>query len=153
KAGGEMIVEGYPAFNQTYANAWIVFSAVESGLPSTNGQSLQGGSTGFPYASFLLGGVDNGFVGVPSKSRMGSHAFSWFVQDSWKVTRNLTLDYGLRYDFQTYLREQYGRIAYFSASTPNPGVGGRLGAVAFDGSLPGHCMCDIAHNYPYAYGP
>jgi len=153
KAGAEMIIEGYPAYNQTYANTWMTFSAVESGLPSTNGQSLQGGSVGFPYASFLLGGVDNGFVGLPSKSRMGSHAFSWFVQDSWKVTRKLTVDYGLRYDFQTYLKEQYGRIPYFSASTPNPSVGGRLGGVALDGYLPGHCQCDIAHNYPYAYGP
>ncbi|HEY7338631.1 MAG TPA: carboxypeptidase regulatory-like domain-containing protein [Bryobacteraceae bacterium] len=153
KAGGEMILEGYPAYNQTYANAWIIFNARESGLPSTNGQSLAGGSTGFPYASFLLGGPDNGFVGLPSKSRMGSHSFSWFVQDSWKATRKLTLDYGLRYDFQTYLREEYGRIPYFSASTPNPSIGGRLGAVAFDGFQPGHCQCNIAHNYPWAFGP
>jgi hypothetical protein len=153
KAGGEMILEGYPAYNQTYANVWMIFSAVDSGLPSTNGQSLQGGSAGFPFASFMLGGVNNGFVGLPSKSRMGAHSFSWFVQDSWKVTRKLTLDYGLRYDFQTYLKEQYGRIPYFSASTPNPSIGGRLGAVAFDGFQTGHCNCDIAHNYPYAYGP
>ncbi|HYK61414.1 MAG TPA: carboxypeptidase-like regulatory domain-containing protein [Bryobacteraceae bacterium] len=153
KFGGELILEGYPAYNQTYANAWILFSAVESGLPSTNGQSLAGGSVGFPYASFLLGAVDNGFVGLPSKSRMGSHSFSWFVQDSWKATRKLTLDYGLRYDFQTYLKEEHGRIPYFSASTPNASVGGRLGAVAFDGYDPGHCQCDIAHNYPWAYGP
>ncbi|HXP86031.1 MAG TPA: carboxypeptidase-like regulatory domain-containing protein [Bryobacteraceae bacterium] len=56
KAGGEMILEGYPAFNQTYANSWSVFSTIESGLPSTNGQSLAGGTPGYPYASFLLGG-------------------------------------------------------------------------------------------------
>ena len=153
KAGGEMIIEGYPATNETYANGWLVFSAIESGLPSTNGQSLAGGTVGFPYASFLLGGVDNGFIGVPSRSRLGAHAFSGFVQDSWKVTRKLTLDYGLRYDFQTYLREEHGRIAYFSASTPNPSTGGLLGAVAFDGSGPGHCNCSLAHNYPFAYGP
>ncbi len=153
KGGGELIIEGYPAFNKTYANAWMVFSPIESGLPSTNGQSLSGGTPGFNYASFLLGGVDNGFIGVPSKSRMGAHAISWFVQDTWKVTRKLTLDYGLRYDFQTYLREQYGRIAYFSPSTPNPSAGNRLGAVAFDKDGPGHCNCDIAHNYPFAFGP
>ncbi|HEY4360994.1 MAG TPA: TonB-dependent receptor [Bryobacteraceae bacterium] len=153
KAGGEMIVEGYPAYNQTYANVWMTFAATESGLPSTNGQSLAGGTVGFPYASFLMGGVDNGFVGLPSKSRLGAHAFSWFVQDSWKITRKLTVDYGLRYDYQTYLREEYGRIPYFSASTPNPSTGNRLGAVAFDGSGVGHCNCSIAHNYPYAYGP
>ena len=153
KAGGEMILEGYPAANETYANGWIVFNAVESGLPSTLGQSLSGGVPGFPFASFMLGGVDNGFIGVPSKSRMGAKAFSWFAQDTWKVTRKLTIDYGIRYDFQTFLREQYGRIPYLSGSTPNPAAGGKLGAVAFDGYGPGHCNCDIAHNYPFAYGP
>ncbi len=153
KFGGEMILEGYEAKNQTYANGWLVFSAIESGLPSTNGQALTGGSPGFPYASFLLGAVDNGFIGVPSDSRLGNHAFSWFAQDSWKVTRKITFDYGLRYDFQSYLKEEHGRIAYFSPSTPNPAAGGLLGAVAFDGYGPGHCDCSLAHNYPYAYGP
>ena len=153
KFGGELIVEGYPAFNQTYGNGWLIFSPIESGLPSTNGQALAGGSAGFPYASFLMGAVDNGFIGIPSKSRMGSHSFSGFAQDSWKVTRKFTLDYGLRYDFSTYLREEHGRIAYFSPSTPNPSTGNLPGAVAFDGYGPGHCNCSIASNYPYAFGP
>jgi hypothetical protein len=153
KFGSEFIVEGYPAHNQTYANEWIVFSPIESGLPSTNGQALSGGTPGFNYASFLLGGVDNGFVGVPSDSRMGSHSFSLFAQDSWKVTRKFTLDYGLRYDFETYLKEEHGRIPYFAPSVPNPSAGNLPGAVAFDGWGPGHCDCNIAHNYPYAFGP
>ena len=46
-----------------------------------------------------------------------------YAQDSWKVTRKLTLDYGLRYDFQTYLKEQYGRMPDASFSTLNPTVG------------------------------
>ena len=136
KVGGEMIVEGYIDTLSSYANSWLVFSATESGLPSTNGQSLNGGTPGFPYASFLLGGVDNGYIGIPTKSRLGAHSFSGFAQDSWKITRKLTLDYGLRYDFQTCLKEQYGRIPYFSPSTPNPAAGNLPGAVAFEGYGP-----------------
>jgi hypothetical protein len=153
KAGGEGRFEGYPAFNNTYANAWIIFTATESGLPSLNGVSLPGGTVGFPYASFMLGGVDNGFIGVPTKTRIGSHAFSWFVQDTWKVTRKLTLDYGLRWDFESYLQAEHGLMPDFSPSTPNPSVGGRLGAVIFEGYGPGRCNCAIAHNYPLAFGP
>ena len=41
----------------------------------------------------------------------------------------------------------------FGPSTPNPSAGGRLGAVVFDGYLPGRCQCHIASNYPFAYGP
>src|SRR5205814_10624424 len=53
-----------------------------------------------------------------------------------------------------YLREQYGRAPEFSATTPNPSAGGRLGASIYDGnSGPGRCNCNIAHNYPFAFGP
>ncbi len=108
---------------------------------------------GCGYASFLPGLVDNGFTGVPTKTRVGSHSFSYFVQDSWKVTRTLTLDYGLRYDFGTYLQSQYGLLANFGPSTPNPSAGGRQGATVFDSYLPGRCQCHLASNYPFAYGP
>ena len=152
KAGGEMVLEGFPTFNKTYANAWMIFGQSQSGLPTTNGVVLSA-QPGFNYASFLLGGVNNGFIGIPSKSRLGNKALSGFVQDTWKVTRKLSLDYGLRYDFQTYLKEQYGRIAYFSPDAINPGAGGRKGGVAFEGDAPGHCQCNIAKNYPYAFAP
>jgi hypothetical protein len=156
KSGGELVVEGFPAFNKTYANAWITFAQPESGLPSTNGQSGLSGQPGFNYASFLLGAVsgqNNGFIGIPSKSRLGNKAISGFVQDTWKVSRKFSLDYGLRYDFQTYLREQHGRIAYFSPTAINPTAGNRPGGVAFEGEGPGRCNCRIAKNYPYAFAP
>ena len=152
KAGGEVRVEGFVAKSRTYANAYLVFDPSETGLPALSGVGLPA-TVGFNYASFLLGSPDHGFIGVPSDTRVGSHNLSGFVQDTWKVTRKLTIDYGLRYDFETYPKEQYGRTAIFSPSTPNPAAGGRLGAVAFDGSGPGHCDCSLAHNYPFAFGP
>jgi hypothetical protein len=70
------------------------------------------------------------------------------------VTRKLTLDYGLRYDYQTYLREQYGRWANFSPAVANPSAGGLPGGVIYEGSSgPGRCNCDFASIYPYAFGP
>jgi hypothetical protein len=153
KAGGEMVIEGFPSYAETYANGWLVFGQRESGLPSTNGQSLSGGAPGFNYASFLLGGVNGGFIAVKAKSRLGNKALSGFVQDTWKVSRKLTLDYGLRYDFQTYLQEHHGRIAYFSPEAINPTAGGRKGGVAFEGTGPGRCNCNVAKNYPWAFGP
>jgi hypothetical protein len=69
------------------------------------------------------------------------------------VTHRLTLDYGLRYDFQTYLKEQYGRMQDASFSTPNPTVGGLPGAGIYEGYGGGRCNCALSHNYPYAFGP
>jgi outer membrane receptor protein involved in Fe transport len=93
-------------------------------LPSTQGQGLAG-SVGFPYASFLLGLVNNGTIGEPTKARGGKYQFGVYMQDTWKVTRKFTLDYGLRYDYSTYSREHYGRGPNFSAITANPTAGGR----------------------------
>ena len=153
KGGAEMILNGYVAANQTYANIWAAFSPVETGLPSLNGVSLPGGTVGFAYASFLMGRVDNGYDAIPTKTRMGSHGISFFIQDSWKVTRKLTLDYGLRYDFQTYLSEEHGRYGVFSPVTANPSVGGLPGALIYEGDGGGRCNCRFAHNYPWAFGP
>ncbi len=121
KAGAEVRFEGYIAYNQTYTNGWMTFSPNQSGLPTTlNGANLNAGNVGYGYASFLLGAVNNGFTGVPTTTRVGSHSFAWFVEDSWKVTRKITLDYGLRYDFSILLTSEHGLMQDFGPSTPNP---------------------------------
>jgi Carboxypeptidase regulatory-like domain/TonB dependent receptor len=152
KFGGEVIVNGYPSFSETYSAGNMLFSPTETGLPALNGVSLPA-STGFNYASFMIGAPNTGYDSVPAALRTGQHSLAGFAEDSWKVTRKFTLDYGLRYDFQTYLKEHDGYMFDVSVSTPNPAVGGRLGAIIFEGYGPGRCNCEFAHNYPYAFGP
>jgi len=54
--------------------------------------------TGYSLASFLLNVPDNANRrNVNEQTRPGG-VFSAFVQDSWKATSHLTLNYGLRYD-------------------------------------------------------
>ncbi len=152
KFGGEVLLEGYEMHNQTYAMGWLEFSPNETGLPSLNGVSLPG-TVGFSYASFLLGAVDNGYDAVPGATHMGSHDMSGFAQDSWKATRKLTIDYGLRYDFESYLKDGNGYYGIFSPSTPNPAAGNLPGAIIYEGYGGGRCNCEFAHNYPFAFGP
>ena len=133
-------------------------SAVTSFAANETGQPFQinnvaGSNVGFGYASFLLGLADGTTINRPTNPRMGKKQLGIYAQDSWKITRKLTLDYGLRYDYSTYLKEQYGRAPEFSATAPNPSAGGILGAAIYEGSGPGHCNCNIAHNYPFAFGP
>jgi hypothetical protein len=152
KFGGELIVNGYPSFSETYSAGNMLYSPTETGLPSLNGVSLPA-SVGFNYASFLIGSPNTGYDSTPAVMRTGNHSLAGFVQDSWKVTRKLTVDYGLRYDFQTYLKEHDGYMFNVSMSTPNPSIGGRLGAIIFEGYGGGRCNCEFAKNYPWAFQP
>ena len=153
KTGAEMRIEAYPGTLYTGTNGIYLFNAAQSGLPSTNGQNLSGGSVGFPYASFLSGLVNTVTITNPTVLRPVKHQFGIFAQDTWKVTRKLTLDYGVRYDYATYIKDDRGRLANFSATALNPSAGNRPGGVVFEGDGPGRCGCQFAHNYPWAFAP
>jgi hypothetical protein len=154
KFGGELTIEGYPEHSNWRANGNFTFSNAETSDPWQNGQALNfPNGTGFQYASFMLGIPDSMSISPLTQTKLGNHLMGFYAQDSWKATRRVTVDYGIRYDFQTYLREQYGRMQDASFSTPNPTVGGLLGAGLYEGYGGGRCNCDLSHNYKYAWGP
>ncbi|HLI84052.1 MAG TPA: TonB-dependent receptor [Bryobacteraceae bacterium] len=154
KFGGEYTGEGYPEHSAWRTNGNFTFSNAETSDPWQNGQALNiANGTGFAYASFLLGLPDSMSISPYTQTKLGNHLMGFYAQDSWKVTRRFTLDYGLRYDFQTYLKEEHGRMQDASFVTPNPTVGGLLGAGIYEGYGGGRCNCELSHNYPYAFGP
>jgi len=155
KFGGEARTEGYVQTPYENNSGSLTFNGEYTANPWYNdaGITLTNGTTGFPFASFLLGGVNQVVVAAPAKVRGGRFFMGIFAQDTWKVSRKLTVDYGLRYDYFTYSREQYGRTPDFSATTPNSTAAGRLGASIFEGDGPNRCGCSFANNYPFAFGP
>ena len=149
KYGGEMIIDGYPEHSGWRANGAFGLSNAETSDPWQNLQPLNfANPTGFNYASFLLGLVDDIQISPNTQTKTGNHTLGFYAQDSWKVTRKLTLDYGLRYDYQTYLQESHGRMPIASFTTINPTVG--LPGAEIYGAT---CNCQLSHNYPYALGP
>ncbi len=129
------------------------FSTSETSQP-LYGQVLPSGTgIGSAWASFLLGDYDSVSAGDGQALFYRRTSWALFVQDSWKLTRKLTLDYGLRWDLQQPIQELHNRIASFSPTTPNPNAGGLLGGVAYEGSGAGRCSCQFAATYPYAVAP
>ncbi len=149
KFGGELRTFGYPFHNLSSTNGSFAFSTNQTAQPYAQSSTVQNVTLGFPYASFLLGLVNNGVVNPPADLKTGKQFWGFYAQDSWKITRRLTLDYGLRYDYDTYPREQYGRMPTASLAVPNPTAGGHPGGVIYEAT----CNCKFASNYPYALGP
>jgi Carboxypeptidase regulatory-like domain len=152
KFGGEGVINRYPTLARTFASGQMNESPNQTADPSLYGRSLPA-TEGYAYASFLAGQTNAGYISATVAQEYYDKSFAWYVQDSWKMTRKLTLDYGLRYDFETYLKERDGlqqNVAYY---TPNPAAGGLPGGTIFEGDAPGHCHCQFSHNYPWAYQP
>jgi Carboxypeptidase regulatory-like domain len=86
-------------------------------------------NSGNPIASLLIGAVSATDTDNVQRSFIDNNAFPiymfkysapWF-QDDWKVTRRLTLNFGLRYDLNKPGVERYGRSnAGFDTTTVNP---------------------------------
>ena len=153
KAGGEFRIDIFQDHNANGSQGIYNFTANETSLPSTNGQSLSGGTVGFPYASFFLGLVNNASVRPPYAVQYRKNTTTLFLQDTWKITRRFTLDYGVRWDYFPDDHEEYNRVSSFSPTTANPSTGGLMGGLLFPGSGAGRCNCSLTKTYPYAFGP
>jgi hypothetical protein len=152
KFGGEADIEGYPNSNIIGTTGQYNFSGNETALPYLNTATVSAGSTiGLPYASFLLGLPDNYAVNSPAVARLGKHQLGFFAQDSWKVTRKLSLELGLRYDYSTSGKEQYGRYGFFDPKVANTQVGGRLGGVTYGATC--GCGNNFFNSYKLGFGP
>ncbi len=95
-------------------------------------------STGFSYASFLLGtaaSANNGIVKVTPGYR--SRTTDFYFQDDWKVSPTVTLNLGLRWDIPTGITEVANRMSAMDPNMPNPGADGFKGALEFLGDCQG----------------
>jgi len=123
--------------------------------PGTAAKYAAASSTGLSYASFLVGQVDKGSFTQYLQQEFGARfrPISPYVQDNWKVTQNLTLDLGLRYDYYPSINEVHNAESYFSNTLANP-VTGVAGALQFTGSGAGTCNCSTpVQNYRKNFGP
>jgi hypothetical protein len=137
-------VIGAPITNLTQANSTFAWSdhisrllgdhTIKSGLQVSleqvnvnpdatfNGSFLfSGAETGSDFADFLIGVASN-YNQADSGPYYGRHKYAaGFVQDSWRVRSNLTLNFGVRWDLMQYWSEKYNQIPTF-----NPGGQSRV---------------------------
>ena len=82
--------------------------------PEYNGGfTFSGRQTGSDFVDFLVG-APNLYNQADSQSYYPRHKYAGaFAQDSWRVTPNLTLNYGIRWELMEYWSEKYNQIPTF----------------------------------------
>ncbi len=95
-------------------------------------------TAGYGFASFLLGTGTSGNI-FQNWKNVASQSFynAFYVQDDFRITRKLTLNLGLRYDFDTPRTERYDRMSWFNPSIASPlasAVPGLTGGLRFVGT-------------------
>jgi len=97
--------------------SYYIVEWARRGGPAPNGLFVyEGGETGIDFADFLLGAPDvfnqSSFQVMDARSRDGSA----YIQDTFRVRPNVTLNYGLRWEFSMPWWDNRNRIQAF-----NPG--------------------------------
>lgn len=99
-----------PAYN--FANTYTLGPLDNSPGAPGSGQSL---------ASLLFGIPTGGGVDINDSRAESSRFVSLFLQDDWRVARRLTLNLGLRWEYEGPLTERFNRSSRdFDFHTPNP---------------------------------
>jgi hypothetical protein len=94
------------------------FSAGMTQGPNPNTASS---SAGNGFASFLLGtGSGGNLIQAWKNVASQSFYFAGYAQDDWRITPKLTLNLGVRYDFDTPRTERYNRMNWFDPTAPSP---------------------------------
>ena len=67
-------------------------------------------NSGWGLATFLLGTPSGGQVGVGAFQALQTTYYEWFVQDDFKISSRLTMNLGLRWEYQGATTDRYNKV-------------------------------------------
>ena len=111
---------GYDKRFSTFNSSGVAVAAFTFNRGFTQGPDPTRASAGAGdgIASFILGTPAAGLASYNPDVALGQHYHAAFVQGDWKTSRNLTLNLGLRWEFEAPVTERYNLFTNFDPSLP-----------------------------------
>jgi hypothetical protein len=149
KFGYELRAQQFISWSTGNISGQFNFADAETaGISSLTGQS------GNSAASFMLGQMQNAsasnIVWLP---RYNQYYNAIYGRDDFRVTRDLTLNLGLRWDVDRPYRAAGNNSSMFDPNLSNPGANGLLGALAFASCPSTAGKCGAPSGYSDAWEP
>jgi len=117
KTGGEVRLVRGNFFNNANPSGFFSFGVTQTGGPRADTPAA---GTGFGLASFLAG-YGTGSIDFANGVSIQNLYYAFYTQDDFRVTRKLTLNMGIRYEYESPATERYNRTTRgFAYTTPSP---------------------------------
>ncbi len=130
KAGFDYLFVYYNGYRPTSPAGTFAFSRTYTQGPNPAQASTD---AGWGFATFLLGLPTSGSISKDPSLTSSQKASDGYVEDDYKITQNLTVNLGLRYDLLTGFTDRHDQLAWFDPTAPDPVVG-LPGSLEFAGS-------------------
>jgi outer membrane receptor protein involved in Fe transport len=114
KVGGEIRL--YLGFDTQLVGGDVLTFTFNRGFTQGPNPHAANATAGHGFASFLLGNPGSGNATRAATATYSERYVAFYAQDDWKVTPRLTLNLGLRWDYQSPFTDRYDAITNFDPS-------------------------------------